>query len=71
MLIVSPKARPQEVHIRTSQFKFAALSQGLEIIRWSQFTVASLNRQLILVLSTVGIADEVFHLKLKTMLRPG
>ncbi|KAL3436741.1 RNA dependent RNA polymerase-domain-containing protein [Aspergillus tetrazonus] len=69
MLIVSPEARPQEVHIRTSQFKFAALSQGLEIIRWSQFTVASLNRQLILVLSTLGIADKKFHLKLKTMLR--
>ncbi|KAL4754800.1 hypothetical protein BDW72DRAFT_213021 [Aspergillus terricola var. indicus] len=69
MLIVSPEARPQEVHIRKSQFKFAALSQGLEIIRWSQFTVASLNRQLILVLSTLGITDDVFHLKLKTMLR--
>lgn len=69
MLIVSPEARPQEVHIRKSQFKFAALSQGLEIIRWSQFTVASLNRQLILVLSTLGIADKKFHLKLKTMLK--
>ncbi|KAL4739107.1 RNA dependent RNA polymerase-domain-containing protein [Aspergillus similis] len=69
MLIVSPEARLQEVHIRKSQFKFAALSQGLEIIRWSQFTVASLNRQLILVLSTLGITDEVFHLKLRTMLR--
>ncbi|KAL4773674.1 RNA dependent RNA polymerase-domain-containing protein [Aspergillus nidulans var. acristatus] len=69
MLIVSPEARPQEVHIRKSQFKFAALSQGLEIIRWSQFAVVSLNRQLILVLSTLGIADEVFHLKRKTMLR--
>ncbi|EAA60360.1 hypothetical protein AN4790.2 [Aspergillus nidulans FGSC A4] len=69
MLIVFPQARPQEVHIRKSQFKFAALSQGLEIIRWSQFTVASLNRQLILVLSTLGITDKVFHLKLKTMLR--
>jgi RNA-dependent RNA polymerase len=69
MLIVSPEARPQEVHIRKSQFKFAALSQGLEIIRWSQFAVVSLSRQLILVLSTLGIADEVFHLKRKTMLR--
>ncbi|KAL4922233.1 RNA dependent RNA polymerase-domain-containing protein [Aspergillus aurantiobrunneus] len=69
MLIVSPEARRQEVHIRKSQFKFAALSQGLEIIRWSQFSAATLNRQLILVLSTLGIADEVFHLKLKTMLK--
>ncbi|KAL4997664.1 RNA dependent RNA polymerase-domain-containing protein [Aspergillus recurvatus] len=69
MLIVSPEAQRQEVHIRKSQFKFAALSQGLEIIRWSQFTVATLNRQLILVLSTLGVTDDVFHMKLKTMLR--
>lgn len=69
MLIVSPDAQRQEVHIRKSQFKFAALSQGLEIIRWSQFSIATLNRQLILVLSTLGIPDEVFHLKLRTMLR--
>ncbi|KAL2868435.1 RNA dependent RNA polymerase-domain-containing protein [Aspergillus lucknowensis] len=69
MLIVSPEARRQEVHIRKSQYKFAALHQGLEIIRWSQFSIATLNRQLILVLSTLGVTDRVFHLKLKTMLR--
>ncbi|KAL4991514.1 RNA dependent RNA polymerase-domain-containing protein [Aspergillus falconensis] len=69
MLVVSPEAQRQEVHIRKSQFKFAAFSQGLEIIRWSQFTVATLNRQLILVLSTLGVTDDIFHLKLKTMLR--
>lgn len=69
MLIISPDARRQDVHIRKSQFKFAALSQGLEIIRWSQFSSATLNRQLILVLSTLGITDEVFHLKLRTMLK--
>ncbi|KAL4863777.1 hypothetical protein BDV12DRAFT_201783 [Aspergillus spectabilis] len=69
MLIVSPEARRQEIHIRESQYKFTALHQGLEIIRWSQFSLATLNRQLILVLSTLGIPDSVFHLKLKTMLR--
>ncbi|KAL4970044.1 RNA dependent RNA polymerase-domain-containing protein [Aspergillus stella-maris] len=69
MLIVSPDARRQEVHIRDSQFKFAALHKGLEIIRWSQYSLASLNRQLILVLSTLGVSDTVFHQKLKSMLR--
>ncbi|KAL3466733.1 RNA dependent RNA polymerase-domain-containing protein [Aspergillus heterothallicus] len=69
LLIVSPDARPQEVHIRKSQFKFTAPHQGLEIIRWSQLSTATLNRQLILVLSTLGVADQVFHLKLKTMLK--
>ncbi|RDW86205.1 uncharacterized protein DSM5745_02847 [Aspergillus mulundensis] len=69
MLIVSPEAQRQEVHIRKSQYKFPALSQGLEIIRWSQFTIATLNRQLILVLSTLGVTDSMFHRKLRTMLR--
>ncbi|KAL2831180.1 RNA dependent RNA polymerase-domain-containing protein [Aspergillus cavernicola] len=69
MLIVSPEAHRQDVHIRESQYKFAALHRGLEIIRWSQLSVATLNRQLILVLSTLGVTDEVFHLKLNTMLK--
>lgn len=69
MLIVSPQAQRQEVHIRDSQDKFAAGHNGLEIIRWSQFSLATLNRQLILVLSTLGIPDAAFHKKLRTMLR--
>ena len=31
--------------------------------------MATLNRQLILVMSTLGVPDEVFHAKLKSMLR--
>jgi RNA-dependent RNA polymerase len=69
MLTISSKAQRQEVHIRKSQLKFAALHNGLEIVRWSQFSIATLNRQLIIVLSTLGIRDKVFHAKLCTMLR--
>lgn len=69
MLTVSSQAQRQEVHIRGSQDKFSAFHNGLEIIRWSQFSLATLNRQLILVLSTLGIPDEVFHDKLRIMLR--
>ncbi|KAE8374407.1 RNA dependent RNA polymerase-domain-containing protein [Aspergillus bertholletiae] len=69
MLTVSPEAQRQEVHIRKSQFKFAAIHNGLEIVRWSQFSMATLNRQLIIVLSTLGIPDQAFHVKLRTMLR--
>lgn len=69
MLTVSSQARGQEVHIRDSQDKFAAGHNGLEIIRWSQFSLATLNRQLILVLSTLGIPDGVFHKKLQVMLK--
>lgn len=68
ILTVTPEAQRQEVHIRPSQHKFGAIHNGLEIIRWSQFSMATLNRQLIIVLSTLGIADKVFHEKLRTML---
>ncbi|EAW09273.1 putative RNA-directed RNA polymerase (Sad-1) [Aspergillus clavatus NRRL 1] len=69
MLTVSPEAQRHEVHIRKSQYKFAAAHNGLEIIRWSQFSMATLNRQLIIVLSSLGIPDQVFHEKLQAMLR--
>ncbi|THC91004.1 hypothetical protein EYZ11_009534 [Aspergillus tanneri] len=69
MLTVSQEAQRHEVHIRKSQYKFPAIHSGLEIIRWSQFSIAALNRQLIIVLSTLGISDEIFLAKLKTMLQ--
>ncbi|KAF4771917.1 hypothetical protein HAV15_004558 [Penicillium sp. str.  len=68
MLVVSPDPVPQEVHIRPSQQKFETNQAGLEIIRWSQYSLATLNRQLILVLSALGIPDKVFHSKLNSML---
>ncbi|KAH1780249.1 hypothetical protein KXW56_004375 [Aspergillus fumigatus] len=69
MLTVSPEAQRQEVHIRKSQYKFASVHNGLEIIRWSQYSMATLNRQLIIVLSSLGIQDSVFHDKLRAMLQ--
>lgn len=68
MLTVSSDPQPHEVHIRPSQRKFDSASGGLEIIRWSQYSMATLNRQLILVLSSLGIRDEVFRKKLNSML---
>ncbi|CAG7971093.1 unnamed protein product [Penicillium nalgiovense] len=68
MLVVSTDPLPQEVHIRPSQQKFETSQAGLEIIRWSQYSLATLNRQIILVLSALGIPDEIFHSKLNTML---
>ena len=63
-----PDAKMREIHIRLSQYKFPASHEGLEIIRWSQFTTASLNRQLILILSALGVPDDVFANKLKEQL---
>ena len=68
VLAVWPDAKMREIHIRPSQYKFPASHEGLEIIRWSQFTTASLNRQLILVLSALGVPDDVFVVKLKEQL---
>jgi RNA-dependent RNA polymerase len=68
MLVLSPDPRPREVHIRPSQYKFHAEHSGLEIIRWSQFSFATLNRQIIIVLSALGIPDRAFLSKLDYML---
>ncbi|PGH26670.1 hypothetical protein AJ80_01616 [Polytolypa hystricis UAMH7299] len=68
ILAVSANALRQEIHIRPSQYKFAAKHNGLEIIRHSHFSMSTLNRQLIAVLSTLGVTDKVFIDKLRTML---
>ncbi|KAJ6031501.1 RNA-directed RNA polymerase (Sad-1) [Penicillium herquei] len=68
LLVVWPGVQPREVHIRDSQFKFEADSNGLEIIRWSQFNAATLNRQIILVLSALGIPDEAILKKMTDMI---
>ncbi|KAK6353300.1 hypothetical protein TWF696_005272 [Orbilia brochopaga] len=49
-----------QVCIRDSQRKFEAEHKGLEIIRCSAFSVATLNRQLIAVLSDLGLDDTIF-----------
>ncbi|KAI4091700.1 MAG: hypothetical protein LQ344_003940 [Seirophora lacunosa] len=68
ILAVCLDSKAQEITIRRSQYKFAARSEGLEIIRCSQFAVSNLNRQIIVVLSTLGVPDAVFVEKQKTQL---
>ncbi|RKF84169.1 RNA-dependent RNA polymerase 1 [Golovinomyces cichoracearum] len=60
ILVVWPEAKEKEVHIRKSQQKFTAVYNGLEIIRCSRFSIATLNRQTITILSTLGVEDDVF-----------
>ncbi|KAI9703299.1 MAG: hypothetical protein M1836_007865 [Candelina mexicana] len=69
VLAISPEARMREMFIRPSQYKFPAAHNGLEIIRWSQFAAATLNRQIIIVLSALGVPDGNFVFKLKEMLK--
>ncbi|CAI7665782.1 unnamed protein product [Penicillium manginii] len=65
LLVISSDPGHSEIHIRPSQLKFESPHVKLEIIRSSRPSVATLNRQLILVLASRGIADRVFHKKLK------
>lgn len=60
VLVVWPDVPANEVHIRPSQEKFKAPYNGLEIIKVSSFSQATLNRQIIPILSCLGVEDQVF-----------
>ena len=60
VLTVWPDAKKSEVHIRKSQEKFVSQFNGLEIIRCAQFATATLNRQTITILSSLGVRNEAF-----------
>jgi RNA-dependent RNA polymerase len=60
VLAVSEDLKGIDIRLRNSQFKFASESNDLEVIRCSRFEGAHLNRQLILVLSALGVDDSVF-----------
>jgi RNA-dependent RNA polymerase len=68
VLALDPKAVNLEVHLRPSQEKFWSPHKTLEIIRCSQFAAASLNRQLIQVMSNLGVPDEFFRRRLTQIL---
>lgn len=60
VLVVDPSLGGVDIKIRPSQYKFESTSDELEIIRVSEFWQPFLNRQLILVLSDLGVRDQVF-----------
>jgi RNA-dependent RNA polymerase len=68
ILAIAPEAQGCDIHIRDSQHKFESKNLGLEIIRTSQFVSATLNRQIIAVLSTLGVKDQIFTDMLRHML---
>ncbi|WPH01725.1 putative RNA-dependent RNA polymerase, eukaryotic-type [Acrodontium crateriforme] len=68
VLAVDPSIKGPIIKIRPSQEKFPAKYYGLEVCRVSQFSTAYLNMQIILVLSTLGVADIAFLTKLRTAL---
>ncbi|KAF2674406.1 RdRP-domain-containing protein [Microthyrium microscopicum] len=68
VLAVAPEVQTSEIHIRPSQNKFEGRNLGLEVIRVSQFVSATLNRQIILVLTALGVDGSAFIDMLKSML---
>ena len=49
-----------QLHLRPSQMKFNTGSKSVEIIRGAEFSIATLNRQTITILRSLGVPDEVF-----------
>ena len=64
VLAVDTKLKGTTVCIRESQYKFPARLNGLEVIRVSQFAAATTNRQLITILSDLGVTTKKFLEKL-------
>ena len=60
VLAVDQNVQNSDIVIRPSQEKFPAEHKGLEIIRPATFASASLNRQLILVLTALNVPNKVF-----------
>ncbi|KAI0468845.1 RNA dependent RNA polymerase-domain-containing protein [Xylaria cf. heliscus] len=60
LLVVWPELTFNQVCLRPSQKKFQAQSALLEIIKPSRFSVATLNRQTITILSCLGVPDAAF-----------
>ncbi|KAF5665654.1 RNA-dependent RNA polymerase SAD-1 [Fusarium heterosporum] len=48
-------AKNMQVHVRESQKKFESNSKGLEIIRCATMATATLNRQMIVILESLGV----------------
>ncbi|CBX94732.1 hypothetical protein LEMA_P117350.1 [Plenodomus lingam JN3] len=67
VLALDPSIQKSEVHVRPSQHKFVAEYSGLEIIRSSALATPFFNRQIIMVLSNLGVSDHVFIRKQQNM----
>lgn len=60
VLAVDPNLTGVTIRMRKSQSKFKSTANELEIIRHAQFWQPFLNRQLILILSCLGVPNRVF-----------
>ncbi|KAK9466397.1 RNA dependent RNA polymerase-domain-containing protein [Lipomyces arxii] len=68
MIALWPDVKGFKVELRGSQRKFESKHNILEIVRCSSFASSRLNRQLIAVMSALGIPDELFMKRQESML---
>jgi RNA-dependent RNA polymerase len=57
---VDPRLQGRLMNIRPSMDKFPSPHSNMEVISWAKSIPAHLNRQLILILSDLGVPDQVF-----------
>ncbi|KAF2229046.1 RdRP-domain-containing protein [Viridothelium virens] len=67
MVAIDPHLPDLCIGLRPSQEKFSSGNRDLEVIRVSSFSAAALNRQLISILSTLGVPDQIFRSKMSSM----
>ena len=58
--MVNPALPGKMVKLRRSQIKFASGDSSLNIVRCATFSQGFLNRQIIILLSCLGVQDDVF-----------
>ena len=62
----APSGSNKKIFFRPSMRKFKSAHENLEILEWSRFLPGFLNRQIILLLSALGVHDKVFiHLQVR------
>ncbi|KAL1106721.1 hypothetical protein V6Z11_D04G224400 [Gossypium hirsutum] len=57
-----------KLSLRKSMRKFEADSTSLDVLSWSKYHTCYLNRQIIILMSTLGVKDSVFKAKQKAFL---
>jgi RNA-dependent RNA polymerase len=60
VLLVDPSLKGNQVVLRKSMIKFNSTSTDLEIIRCATWSQGSLNRQIIMLLVSLGVPEEIF-----------
>ncbi|CAH9092264.1 unnamed protein product [Cuscuta europaea] len=62
VIAVDPSSS-KKLSLRNSMLKYESVNVKLDVLAWSKYQPCYLNRQLVSLLSTLGIKDEVFELK--------